>query len=558
MTRLLIIVLWRGLLCGGLVGLPLTACDADSSGGGGSLTADQAELQALSTSLSEQTRQGAVAQQGALDAISVASSGFTVDLATQPAPAHVVDSFDIALEGTLNEHAGWVVGGFEFADDATPLATGTLTSFMVIDPETQWAYAQGSQDFLLTSALIVGSVALAGWGAYKGVKKAVDTRAAPVKNKIAAANQAELGVINQSLGLPADTPKDQTASHFDNLGVGSKLTKAKGVEQDLRIAVVDGTPGVNDVDAVSINTSVANSSVELGKTAVTTTVSLSTTATGGQGYSQALETVGVAKNTAAVVDFGISAVSTATETPLQPLDIMASHVDVAAASKSTKTVTVPAPVVSMTVADAKAALQSPQSSTTDIDVAADTVAMAAINQNAMALAPMTNADGSVTVSVSNQVHLAEVNNPTNHTTIKLPDMGPADVLIIAEGHTPQLVENINTTTEPVIGYPDELLEDHDPDAAAASQYSLLVWASPADPAAYQDVNVTAQITPADSGVTVSMSVSGSDGYSNAIDAYTDTLGQATLWIPGAEEGVTDVVTVELPSQGTRQIVSYAF
>ena len=52
-------------------------------------------------------------------------------------------------------------------------------------------------------------------------------------------------------------------------------------------------------------------------------------------------------------------------------------------------------------------------------------------------------------------------------------------------------------------------------------HSLMVWASPADPASYQDVIVTAQIFPPEAGILIEISMWGTDKYATSTTAMTN-------------------------------------
>lgn len=528
---------------------------------GSQVSPDVASIKAFGQAFSAQNLAASQAHQRVIATIEVASQSFALDLTLADPPIEVSGPAADELSTTATAQLSWA----SLADDmlkagvasAQWALTASKSHFVIPGSSPQGeSVGEAKSAFLLTTTLLLGGLALTAYGAYKGTKQAVDTRAEPVKDKIQSASAEELSVINQSLGLPAGTPKDQTASHFQNLGIGKKLSGAKAVEQDLRNAEIDGVPGVNSVEASAINKSVSKSAVKLGETAVTTTVSAVTTATGGQGYSQAMEAAGAGKNLAAVVDFGITAVSAATEKPLQPLDILAGHLDVAVIDKDKQPLVIPKPTTGLSVDAAKQTVKDPNATGPEVDEAMSVIAYTTAMSNADGHQLSDNGDGTVTVMVPARVHIGTYDKPTNHITLKIPDMGPADVLIMAEGKVPKLIENVDTTESPVVGYENTDLEDYDPNAGG--QYALLVIASPADPGPNQDVTVTAQISPATAGVPVNMSVSGTDGYSNSIETTTDASGRASLSIPGGAEGVTDTVTVTLPGNGVSQTMSYAF
>ncbi|GMV41354.1 MAG: hypothetical protein AMXMBFR64_30700 [Myxococcales bacterium] len=540
-----------------LIAALATACD--SSNDSGELSEAQKAVEAFTKAALKQGESAQAAHQAALDAIRVASDDFTVDLTTADPSADAAVAVTAALGLAGTDAARWVGTAFDMNLASGPLMDGTIQAHLLGGPlgapRTPDAELGQQRGPLLFTALAVGSLLLTAYGAYKGAKSAVDSRAEPVNAKIGAATPQELEVINTTLSLPANTPKEQTQAHFNNLGMGGKLTAAKAVEQDLRLAETDGAPGVSDVDATAINQSVKNGAVKLGETAVKTTVSAVTTATGGQGYTEALQTVGLTKSAAALTDFGITAVSTVSGQSLQPLDILADHLDVVVISKETTPITVPPPSP-LSVDDARALMDSPTATAADQDAAADTLAHDAIVRSGTALAPVTNEDGSVTVQVPVRTHITRVDDPTNHLTVKIPQLGKADVLILVDGKVPQAIEGVDTDTAPNVSYDGEDLTVWSPDAQGA--FALLVIATPADPGPSEAVLVTGTITPPTAGVRITLAVTGTDGYSNEVDTQTDESGSATLSIPGGAEGVVDTVTVTLPDNGVSKTLTYAF
>jgi len=89
-------------------------------------------------------------------------------------------------------------------------------------------------------------------------------------------------------------------------------------------------------------------------------------------------------------------------------------------------------------------------------------------------------------------------------------------------------------------------------------HSLMVWASPADPASYQDVIVTAQIFPPEAGILIEISMRGTDKYATSTTAMTNAMGKVFLHIPGAESGVLDDITVRIVNEGIKRHLKYSF
>jgi hypothetical protein len=77
--------------------------------------------------------------------------------------------------------------------------------------------------------------------------------------------------------------------------------------------------------------------------------------------------------------------------------------------------------------------------------------------------------------------------------------------------------------------------------------------TPADPAPGQNYIAEALIQCAPPGTQVTLSIAGTDGYSNSKTATIPGDANVTLTVPGAEAGVRDVVTVTVSNGPTKQI-----
>ncbi len=98
-------------------------------------------------------------------------------------------------------------------------------------------------------------------------------------------------------------------------------------------------------------------------------------------------------------------------------------------------------------------------------------------------------------------------------------------------------------------------KDH---ASQDNSFSLSVWISPGNPAAYESVTVYAQVSPKESGIEVYFEISGTDGYSNSATSTTDASGQCSFYVPGGAEEVTDVITVKIVETGLTRTLTYIF
>ena len=101
-------------------------------------------------------------------------------------------------------------------------------------------------------------------------------------------------------------------------------------------------------------------------------------------------------------------------------------------------------------------------------------------------------------------------------------------------------------------------EEKSQTADLGTLYSLMVWASPADPATFQSVTITAQIFPPTAGVSIEIRMHGTDDYASSITGMTNAMGKVLLPIPGAASGVVDDIVARIVGTNVRQRLRYSF
>lgn len=185
------------------------------------------------------------------------------------------------------------------------------------------------QPLVLTLAA-VGAV-LGGIGAIWGARQMSDERIKPVVERTKVATPDETRIMAEVLELPAGATSEEVRNHIENeLSFFDRIDAAKEIEQRF---TADGNGSTVRPFGAEVNEALANATREGGRIAVNTVVSQNTGALGGQGYATALESAGyIPAAQAAAVDLGVSVLSMATNTPLQPLDVFQ---DVFIASSST-------------------------------------------------------------------------------------------------------------------------------------------------------------------------------------------------------------------------------
>jgi hypothetical protein len=131
----------------------------------------------------------------------------------------------------------------------------------------------------------------------------------------------------------------------------------------------------------------------------------------------------------------------------------------------------------------------------------------------------------------------------------LPDKGHKMTIQI----DPVKMEDAKTDGTTEVCFIDEVL----PASTCDEVQFVTATPNPQDPGPGEGVTVTADIIPAVQGCDVTFSIIGTDGYSDSGTYQTDASGQASFYIPGGAEGVTDHVTI-VTSNGKQYTVTYVF
>lgn len=109
---------------------------------------------------------------------------------------------------------------------------------------------------------------------------------------------------------------------------------------------------------------------------------------------------------------------------------------------------------------------------------------------------------------------------------------------------------------------DDLENANDQELEAGQQWAahgkILLEANPHDPAPGESVEMIIQIFPADEGIALDFSVSGTDGYEKSGSLTTNNEGKASFTIPGGGSGVVDTINVKVPSRNDEGSTSYTF
>jgi len=139
--------------------------------------------------------------------------------------------------------------------------------------------------------------------------------------------------------------------------------------------------------------------------------------------------------------------------------------------------------------------------------------------------------------------------PVTITNFKLPESGTNRTIEFEP-------KDLNNASKEE-GYEVCFIDEAMPASSCSDVMFVNAYPSPANPEPGQDVTVYAAVTPPISGCSISFTIVGTDGYSDSETALTNSQGQASFGIPGAESETVDVVTITT-SNGKSYTVSYVF
>lgn len=424
--------------------------------GGCSAPADEGETPGaradadFTDAASESAEEAAQLHQQTLDIIKLASADYTLDLTREPAPEAAIAPVTEGLIDLADRQNRALADSYGFID-----------LLAVSEGVEQQQLARARQPLLFTATVTLAGVFLTGYVAKKQIDKAIDERTAPTRGKLVEGSDAELDIAREEMGLPSDADREAILDAFDGADSSKQLTFSKNIEAALAVAVTNNTPDVDNVDTMELRKAVSKSSVTLGETAVNTTVSVATTATGGQGTTQAFQAVGMSERAAQAADLAVSVVSVATGEPLQPLDQFASKMTVTAVSEEKRTVEVPEPDVDMTVDEAIEILNGSGA----VKGAAHSAAATLFRDGASKLGAVVDEmpDGTLEVEVPARVHRTVVEDVNNQTTFSLPDFGLMDIVITATDQMPQLFEGIDLSVTSAVEFATDTGDEDEPD-----------------------------------------------------------------------------------------------
>lgn len=158
------------------------------------------------------------------------------------------------------------------------------------------------------------------------------------------------------------------------------------------------------------------------------------------GIKEVGQAVGLSAKTAEAVDITLQAVQTATGQPLQPLDVLSSHMQTAVSGGDPLTVALPPPA-DTTAEQARTTLMEmdpPAQRLAESTTVLTTEMLGASGGGGSSVMVADGATGGKMVTIPSRTHILIEDDVKNSTPLKVLNVGPrADVVVAAKGHPPQ-------------------------------------------------------------------------------------------------------------------------
>jgi hypothetical protein len=378
-------------------------------------------------------------QQSTYDLLGTITDDFTYST-TSPSSLSDDDVVDFmkGMEEQYTVYLDLMLHGYQLVEEWDELNNELFSS----SPSSPGGYStmagEDTRAFFTTAALVVGLGMLA-YNGYKAAKGAFNKNADMSKKIIDDASPNDLKTINDELGLPQGSSKEETKSYIDGLSLAQKNIAARKVQELDINAELDTSHGGE------IKQNQANIANDLGKEGVKWYAGAVTTVTGGQGMDKLAKAAGLSSEGAAVVDMVL------TVSEKQPLDQLGSHIETAITSKSKETTTVDAPNEHKTPSQAKSTLENAISEGTskqeDVENAADSLGQRMAEDHADTLGTSEGMDGSKRVGIPEKVHVQDAGEVNNEESIDVPDIGESDVLVKSEDTAPDIISGVDLGEE---------------------------------------------------------------------------------------------------------------
>lgn len=382
--------------------------------------------------------------------------------------------FDDAVLATIAPAAATLLAALELVESATaegnpvlvPSATDSSASGLERDGCVDGGLCYRQRAVVIESLLVMGGVGLVAWMGFGGASEAFDARNAPSVKVIEQAQGKELEAINGALGLPADTANAKALETFKALPFNDRQAAHRKIED------INADADIGSLSATSdINASVARAANIAGETGVRVYAKVPGMVGGGstlgllskaKGWGEAGEAVDLALD---VADQAMSSSKSG-----EPI---ADKATVVVVTKPNEMLATPAPTHSMTSADARTMLAEAASGknlgtkTSEEVLSAGSIVAKDLAVKA-GLADKVRTDGSVVATVPGQVYMTRLTKPKWGDKVQVPQMGPVNILFVADGKVPQVVPDVDATNGGKLKLADQDLATYDPQAKTPS------------------------------------------------------------------------------------------
>ncbi len=425
------------ILCAALLGAGCKAGDSE-------LTPEQEKIKTFNQSLGSYVESGEEAQAAFVELARIGSRNFTVPAASQEGPVYTEEEQKAFLEGLVDVSAK--VNALVVRSHGLVKAGDDIVIRDLVNESSRAGISNSSMRprFLLTGIVALGLGAAACYGLFKAKEEIADKWSAPEKKRVEGTieGSAEHKVLNESLGLDEDAPKEETIKKFKGLNGIKRAQAANNISVDL--AARSTEPGdIGPIDSAEKSKAVIDAATAAGTGAVKLDTALLTGVTGSVTGGKLLEWATGSEALGVTTDLLITVVTEATGVSIQPQDVFADKVDMVVTTKETQSIEVDPPAEQMTSEEAEKLLEDEDADGEKQKDAAAAIALDAADRYPQALQPTVESDGTVTIEAPEMTFLGEFDRPSSEAMVQLPSIGPSSMVVAMDGKVPMSIDDID-------------------------------------------------------------------------------------------------------------------
>lgn len=426
----------------GLFAFLTAASLVGACGGDEMLTGDQFKIKKFNESLEQYVESGEETRAAVVELARIGSRDFQIPAASQDTPAYTDEEREAFFKALVEMSSK--VNSLVVKSHGLVKAGDDVVIRDVFDRGADVSADGLRPRFLLTGIVALGLGAAACYGLFKAKEEISEKWSEPETKRVeeVAEGSAEHKVINESLGLDADAPKEETLNKYKGLNDLQRAQAANDINMDL--AAKSGDAGdVRPIDQAEKNKAIVNATTAAGTAAVKLDTTLLTGVTGAVTGGKVLEWATGSEALGVGTDLLITVVTEATGVPIQPLDVFAKKVDVLVTTTETEAIEVEPPTDAITSKEAEKLLEDKEADGKKQKDAAAAIVLDAADRYPQVLRPTVDIDGTVTIQAPEKTFLGEFDKPSNETVIQLPSLGASSMLVAMDGKVPTSIDNLD-------------------------------------------------------------------------------------------------------------------